>query len=176
MHYYVVHVTWFFLERGTLKGIHPEHEVMAMIIKSYKNSFSQHVKWCHGKTPSELCLSDNTRRKTTQYDFVLVPSNLAHRQTHSIHVGTSPNWRCPNDMFCIHFIVNFRFAESLFLVFYLLSNIQTLCEPAPHTACMTIKQESKIPLVHTCFKTHTSLSMQPFSTWFPSLRFWFCSG
>ena len=31
---------------------------------------------------------------------------------------------------------------------YLLSNIQTLCEPAPHTACMTIKQESKIPLVH----------------------------
>lgn len=27
---------------------------------------------------------------------------------------------------------------------------------------MTIKQESKIALVHTCFKTHTSLSMQPF--------------
>ena len=26
MYDYVVHVTWFLLERGTLKCIHPEHE------------------------------------------------------------------------------------------------------------------------------------------------------
>ena len=99
------------------------------------------------------------RQYSTQNNSIMTLS-LFHQiwhtgKQHSIHVGTSPNWRCPNDMFCIHVIINFRFAGNLFPGLYLVYNIQTLCEPAPQPACMTIKQESKIPKVHTCFKTHT---------------------
>lgn len=177
MHYYVVHVTWLLLQRGTLKGIHPEHEVMAMIIKSYKNSFSQQCEMMPWK---DTIWAVPFRQYSTQNNSIWpCPCSIKFgTQANTFNTrGYLPKLTLPQRyMLCIYFIINFRFAESLFLVFCLLSNIQTLCEPAPQPACMTIKQESKIPLVHTCFKTHTSLSMQPFSTWFPSLRSWFCSG
>ena len=177
MHSYVVHVTWFLLERGTLKGIHPEHEVMAMIIKSYKNSFSQQ---CKKMMPwKDTIWAVPFRQYSTQNNSIwLCPCSIKFgTQANTFNTRgylpklTLPQWYV---LYPCHY--KLQICREPFPGLYLVYNIQTLCEPAPQPACMTIKQESKIPKVHTCFKTHTSLSMQPFSTWFPSLRFWFFSG